>query len=125
MYMCTGEGNGNPLQYSCLEDPMDGGAWWATVHGVSKSRTRFSMCMQGFLGGALVKNLLPMQETQEGSIPELGRFPWSRKWQPTPVFMPGKSQRSLVGYSLWGCKESDTTKHAYTHLLILRDLSTE
>ena len=37
-----GEGNGNPLQYSCLEDPMDGRAWWATVHGVSKSRTRLS-----------------------------------------------------------------------------------
>ena len=34
-----GEGNGNPLQYSCLENPMEGGAWWATVHGVSKSRT--------------------------------------------------------------------------------------
>ena len=37
-----GEGNGNPLQYSCLENPMDEGAWWATVHGVSKSRTRLS-----------------------------------------------------------------------------------
>ena len=35
-----GEGNGNPLQYSCPENPMDGGAWWATVHGVTKSRTR-------------------------------------------------------------------------------------
>ena len=35
-----GEGNGNPLQYSCLENSMDGGAWWATVHGVAKSRTR-------------------------------------------------------------------------------------
>ena len=34
-----GEGNGTPLQYSCLENPMDGGAWWATVHGVAKSRT--------------------------------------------------------------------------------------
>ena len=34
-----GEGNGTPLQYSCLENPMDGGAWWATVHGVTKSRT--------------------------------------------------------------------------------------
>ena len=31
-----GEGNGNPLQYSCLENPMDRGAWWATVHGVAK-----------------------------------------------------------------------------------------
>ena len=37
-----GEGNGNPLQYSCLEKPMDGGAWWATVHGVAKSWTRLS-----------------------------------------------------------------------------------
>ena len=33
-----GEGNGTPLQYSCLESPMDGGAWWAAVHGVAKSR---------------------------------------------------------------------------------------
>ena len=37
-----GEGNGNPLQYSCLENSMDGGAWWATVHGVTKSWTRLS-----------------------------------------------------------------------------------
>ena len=37
-----GEGNGNPLQYSCLENPMDGGAWWSTVHGVAKSQTRLS-----------------------------------------------------------------------------------
>ena len=34
-----GEGNGTPLQYSCLENPMDGGAWWAAVHGVAQSRT--------------------------------------------------------------------------------------
>ena len=38
----TGEGNGNPLQYYCLENPMDRGAWLATVHGVAKSRTRLS-----------------------------------------------------------------------------------
>ena len=37
-----GEGNGNPLQYSCLENPMDGGAWWATVHEVTKSWTQLS-----------------------------------------------------------------------------------
>ena len=37
-----GGGNGNPLQYSCLENPTDSGAWWATVHGVAKSRTRLS-----------------------------------------------------------------------------------
>ena len=42
--MCVygGGGNGTPLQYSCLENPMDGGAWWAAVHGVAKSRTRLS-----------------------------------------------------------------------------------
>ena len=34
-----GEGHGNPLQYSCLENPMDRGAWWATVHGITKSQT--------------------------------------------------------------------------------------
>ena len=39
LYQQLGEGNGNPLQYSCLENPMDGGAWWAAVHGVAKSRT--------------------------------------------------------------------------------------
>ena len=38
-YQNVAEGNGTPLQYSCLENPMDGGAWWATVHGVAKSRT--------------------------------------------------------------------------------------
>ena len=37
-----GEGNSNPLQYFCLENPMDGGSWWATVHGVTKSQTQLS-----------------------------------------------------------------------------------
>ena len=37
-----GEGNGTPLQYSCLENPMDGGVWWATVHGVVRNRARLS-----------------------------------------------------------------------------------
>ena len=40
--MSSGDGNGTPLQYSCLENPMDGGAWCAAVHGVAKSRTRLS-----------------------------------------------------------------------------------
>ena len=47
--------------------------------------------------------------------PWAGKIPWRRKWQPTPVFMPGEShgQKSLAGYSPWGCKESDTTEHVY------------
>ena len=40
MYSYQERGNGNPLQYSSLENPMDGGAWWATVHGITRSRTR-------------------------------------------------------------------------------------
>ena len=36
---CPGEGNGNPFQYSCLENPMDGGTWWTIVHGIAKSWT--------------------------------------------------------------------------------------
>ena len=56
-----------------------------------------------------------------GSIP--GSFPWRRKWQPTPVFLPGKSHgwRSLVGYSSWGRKESDTTEQldSLTHSLLV------
>ena len=40
MHTCIGEGNGNPLQYSCLENPRDRGAWWAVVYGVAQSRTR-------------------------------------------------------------------------------------
>ena len=85
-----GEGSGTPLQYSRLENPMDGGAWWASVRGVVKSQTRLSdftfTCMH-----------------------------WRRKWQPTPVFLPGESQGrgSLVGCRLWGCAESDMTEATY------------
>ena len=80
-----GEGNGTPLQYSCLENPMDGGAWWAAVHGVAKSRTRLS---------------------------DFTFMHWRRKWQPTPVFLPGESQGqgSPVGCHLWGRTESDKTE---------------
>ena len=53
-----GGGSGNPLQYSCLENPMDRGAWWATVHGVAKSRTRLSDL--AFSPGVLLKVPVPV-----------------------------------------------------------------
>ena len=83
------EGNGNPLQYSCLENPMDGGAWWAAVHGVVKSQTRLSDFIFTFNFHALEKEMIP-----------------------TPVFLPGESQGrgSLVGCRLWGLTESNTTE---------------
>ena len=57
-----------------------------------------------------------------GLIPGWGRFPWRRKWQPTPVFLPGESngRKSLVGYSPWGCKESDATSLALSFMLNLQ-----
>ena len=81
----SGEGNGTPLQYSCLENPTDGRAWQAAVHGVAKSRTQLS---------------------------DFTFTHWRRKWQPTPVFLPGESQGwgSLVGCRLRGRTESDTTE---------------
>ena len=53
----TGEGNGTPLQYSCLENPMDGGAWWAAVHGVAKSRIPLSDYPYTFHFHALEKEM--------------------------------------------------------------------
>ena len=59
---------------------------------------------------------LPCNVGDPGSIPGSGRSPGERKWQPTPVFLPGKlcGQRSLVGYSPWGGKESDTTEQLHS-----------
>ena len=48
---CIGEGNGTPLQYSCLENPRDGGAWWAAVYGVAQSRTRLKRLSSSGGGG--------------------------------------------------------------------------
>ena len=53
----TGEGNGNPLRYSCLENSSDGGAWWATVHAITKSRTRLNDFTFSFHFHALEKEM--------------------------------------------------------------------
>ena len=59
-----GEGNGNPLQYSCLANPMDGGAWWAAVHGVTRSWT--------FHFDALEKEMATHSSVLAWRIPEMG-----------------------------------------------------
>ena len=66
----------------------------------------------------MVKRLSTMWET--GFEPWVGKILWRRKWQSIPVLLPGKShgQRSLVGYSLWGHKESDTTERLHFHFTI-------
>ena len=84
-----GEGNGNPLQYSCLENPMDGGAWWAAVHGVAGSRTRLSDFSFTSHFHALEK--------------EMATYSSVLAWR-----IPGRG--SLMACRLWGLTESDLTE---------------
>ena len=64
-----GEGNGTPLRYSCLENPMDGGVWWAAVHGVAKSRAGLSDFTFTFHFPALEKAMAPHSSTLAWKIP--------------------------------------------------------
>ena len=84
-----GKGNGNPLQYSCLENPMDGGAWWAAVHGIAKSRAQLSDFTFTFHFNALEKEMATHSSILAWRLPGTG---------------------SLVGCRLWGRTESDTTE---------------
>ena len=123
-----GGGHGNPLQYFCLENPTDRGNWWATVHGVTKSRTRLKRL--SVHPRPVINPLLPscgdtwtlqrwlLKECSWKSLSNSAELPphreWGqrRRWHPTPVLLPGKShgRRSLVGCRSWGRKESDTTE---------------
>ena len=83
------QGNGTPLQYSCLESLMDGGAWWATVHGVARSQTRLSDFTFTFHFHALGKEMATHSSVLAWRVPGTG---------------------SLVGCCLWGRTEVDTTE---------------
>ena len=61
---CIGEGNGNPLQYSCLENPRDGGAWWAAIHRVTKSQTQLKRLSSQELVMDREPGVLPSMESQ-------------------------------------------------------------
>ena len=68
----VGEGDGTPLQYSCLENPMDGRAWWAAVHGVAKSQTRLSDFTFTFHFHALGKDMATHSSVLAWRIPGTG-----------------------------------------------------
>ena len=69
-----GEGTGNPLRYSCLENPMDGEAWWATVHGVAKSRTQLCEFTLTFHFHALEKAMATHSRVLAWRIPGMGKL---------------------------------------------------
>ena len=85
----SGEGNGNPLQYSCLENPMDGGVWWAAVHGGAKSQTQLSNFTCTFHFHALEKGMathsivlawrIPGTE-EPGGLPSMGSQKVGHDW---------------------------------------------
>ena len=68
----SGEGNGTQLQYSCLENPMDGGAWWPAVHGAAKSWTQLSDFTFTFHFHALEKAMAPHSSSLAWRIPGIG-----------------------------------------------------
>ena len=113
---------------------MDREVWRAAVHGVTNRQTRLSYWtelnwtenlvkhyedMRGFPGGTSGKeSACQCRKCRTPRFdPWIRKIPWSRKCQPTPVFLPGKfhGQRSLVGYNAWSHKELNMTEHTHTH----------
>ena len=87
---CIGEGNGSPLQCSCLENPRDGGAWWAAVYGVTQSRTRLKRLSSSSSSVYIYPRWLSSKKSvcnagdapDSGSIPGLGRSPGAGNGNP-------------------------------------------
>ena len=102
----------NPLQCSCLENPRDGGAWWAAISGVAQSRTRLKRFSSSSSNSGNPTDGDTWNAAVHGVTNSRTRlsdftftFPfkhWRRKWQPAPVFLPGESQgrRSLLSCRL-------------------------
>ena len=111
-------GHGNPLQYSFLENPMEEPGWLQSV-GLQRIWHNWS----DLTCSGKEPTCQCRRQKKLGFNLRVGKIPWRRAWQPTPVFFPGEfhGQRSLLGYSPWGCKESDMTErltHTHTeHLL--------
>ena len=111
-----GEGNGNPLQYCCLENPRDRGAWWAAVHGVAQSRTRLkrlssssSRHLNGLPGGSAVKNPSNCNAGDAGSIPGLGRSPAEGNGYPLQYYWPpNRMDRGTDRLQCMGLQKSQT-----------------
>ena len=104
---CIGEGNGNPLQCSCLENPRDGGSWWAAIYGVTQSRTRLKW----------LSSSSSRRHKRDGFNLWVRKIPWSRKWQLASEFLP---ENSIDRGLWWAGKELDMTEGLSTrHTLVL------
>ena len=93
---CIGEGNGNPLQWSCLENPRDGGAWWAAVYGVAQSRTRLKRLSSSSSSSKNYIEISPMVQ-----------------WFTICLLMEGIWVRSLVKEDSTRCRATKPVCHNY------------
>ena len=114
---CIGEGNGNPLQCSCLENPRDGGAWWAAVYGVTQSQTRLkrlSMVLrkEEYTPGLTAIRLEPLPKMNprelrmwkmEGSWPQDRWDAWTEWFQWTQTLAPSHTEQSanFLPWDIW------------------------
>ena len=114
---CIGEGNGNPLQCSCLENPRDGGAWWAAGYGVAQSRTRLKRLSSSSRASqvALVVKSPPANEADAGdlgSIPGSGRCPGGGNGDPIQYSdLENLIERGAWRATVHGVTELDATEH--------------
>ena len=91
---CIGEGNGNPLQCSCLENPRDRGAWWAAIYGVAQIRTRLKWLSSSSSSNSLILNPM-LSSVYQRQIPG-----FSSVWNETGMFNWPKLTQSMNGSSL-------------------------
>ena len=108
LFSCIGEGNGNPLQCSCLENPRDGGAWWAAVYGVAQSRTRlkwlsssreFSIVLNAFSRELNLMNWVEKESAELGNVENI--LSWtetvSTGWGRTGAWIGEKQEECMGG----------------------------
>ena len=93
---CIGEGNGNPLQCSCLENPRDGGAWWATVYGVTQSRTRLKQLSSSSSSIQVRKH--QFWKTRIRQNPAQGLNAYCLHWQVDSLSLSHQGSHSYVFY---------------------------
>ena len=103
-----GEGNGTPLQYSCLENPMDGGAWLATVHGVTEGRTRLSDFTFTFHFHALEKEMATHSSVlawripgkgEPGGLPSMGSHRVGHDWSDLAAAVTSALEKEMATHS--------------------------
>ena len=106
---CIGEGNGNPLQYSCLENPRDGGAWWAAVYGVAQNRTRLKRLNSSSSSSSSATYVCLLVFLYSTMIPQWGKN-WFMRITYISIFRP------VCNFTLTWKGWHQMSTHIHTHI---------